>query len=83
MRLAFVGYKSYLFHRQIRAYEVDIGYWSLTATVAILHLNSIESAQKTILYRFIYLRIPHIYYDRLMLDVLLYVNARTAASWAI
>jgi hypothetical protein len=26
MRLAFVGYKSYLFHRQIRAYEVDIGY---------------------------------------------------------
>jgi hypothetical protein len=80
MRLAYVGYKKYLSHQWIRAYAVDFGYWFLTAIVAILHLNSTESAQKTILYHFLYLRILHIFYNRLMLGVLLCLSARTVAS---
>jgi hypothetical protein len=53
------------------------------ATRAILHYNSTESTQKTILFLFIYLyiyRMIRIYYSRLILDVLLWLNARIAAS---
>jgi hypothetical protein len=49
-------------------------------TEAILRPNSTESAQKTILYRFVCLRIPRIYNNRLMLDVLPCLNARIAVS---
>jgi hypothetical protein len=72
MKSAFAGFKRSLFYTLIRVYEGegDFGYWSLTGTVAILHLNSIESVPKMILYYSVCLHICLTYFNRLILGAL-------------